>query len=641
MAPKLQAQFDAVKVLNDTQSKFEMVQILDVDGNVVNEDLVPNLTDEELVELMERMVWTRILDQRSISLNRQGRLGFYAPTAGQEASQLASQYALEKEDFILPGYRDVPQIIWHGLPLTEAFLFSRGHFKGNQFPEGVNALSPQIIIGAQYIQTAGVAFGLKKRGKNAVAITYTGDGGSSQGDFYEGINFASAYKAPAIFVIQNNNYAISTPRSKQTAATSLAQKAIAVGIPGIQVDGMDALAVYQATKEARERAVAGEGPTLIETMTYRYGPHTMAGDDPTRYRTSDEDAEWEKKDPLVRFRKFLENKGLWNEEKENEVIERAKSDIKAAIKEADNTEKQTVTSLDVGVNGGVFRVTEGLQKEFGEDRVFDTPLAESGIGGLALGLAIEGFRPVMEIQFLGFVYEVFDSVAGQIARTRFRSGGSKTAPVTIRTPFGGGVHTPELHADNLEGILAQSPGLKVVIPSGPYDAKGLLLSSIRSNDPVVYLEHMKLYRSFREEVPEEEYTIDIGKANVKKEGNDITLIAYGAMVQESLKAAEELEKEGYSVEVIDLRTVQPIDIDTLVASVEKTNRAVVVQEAQRQAGVGAQVAAELAERTILSLEAPIARVAAADTVYPFTQAENVWLPNKNDIVEKAKATLEF
>ena len=345
MAAKLKAQFDAEQVLKDTESKFEMVQILDADGNVTNEDLLPDLSDEQLVELMRRMVWTRILDQRSISLNRQGRLGFYAPTAGQEASQLASQYALEQEDFILPGYRDVPQLIWHGLPLTKAFLFSRGHFVGNQMPEGVNALSPQIIIGAQYIQTAGVALGLKKRGKKAVAITYTGDGGSSQGDFYEGINFASAYKVPAIFVIQNNNYAISTPRDKQTAAKSLAQKAIAVGIPGIQVDGMDALAVYQATKEARERAINGEGPTLIETMTYRYGPHTMAGDDPTRYRTSDEDADWEKKDPLVRFRKFLENKGLWSEEKENEVIERAKDDIKKAIKEADNTPKQTVLDL--------------------------------------------------------------------------------------------------------------------------------------------------------------------------------------------------------------------------------------------------------------------------------------------------------
>ena len=316
--------------------------------------------------------------------------------------------------------------------------------------------------------------------------------------------------------------------------------------------------------------------------------------------------------------------------------------INNALKtELQNDENVLLFGEDVGVNGGVFRVTEGLQKEFGEDRVFDTPLAESGIGGLALGLTTQGYRPVMEIQFLGFVFEVFDSVAGQIARTRFRSGNSKQAPVTIRAPFGGGVHTPELHADNLEGILAQSPGLNVVIPSSPYDAKGLLISAIRSNDPVVYLEHMKLYRSFREEVPDEEYTIEIGKASVKQEGNDITLIAYGAMVQESLKAAEELEKDGHSVEVIDLRTVQPIDLETLVASVEKTGRAVVVQEAQRQAGVGATVASELAERAILSLEAPIARVAAADTVYPFTQAENVWLPNKNDIIEKAKATLEF
>lgn len=316
--------------------------------------------------------------------------------------------------------------------------------------------------------------------------------------------------------------------------------------------------------------------------------------------------------------------------------------INNALKtELQNDENVLLFGEDVGVNGGVFRVTEGLQKEFGEDRVFDTPLAESGIGGLALGLSTQGYRPVMEVQFLGFVFEVFDSIAGQIARTRFRSGNSKQSPVTVRAPFGGGVHTPELHADNLEGLLAQSPGLHVVIPSNPYDAKGLLISAIRSNDPVVYLEHMKLYRSFRDEVPEEEYTIEIGKASVKQEGNDITLIAYGAMVQESLKAAEELEKDGYSVEVIDLRTVQPIDIETLVASVEKTGRAVVVQEAQRQAGVGAQVVSELAERSILSLEAPIARVAAADTVYPFTQAENVWLPNKNDIIEKAKETLEF
>ena len=345
MGEKLSNQYNPKALLNEIEEKFQMFQILNEKGEIVNEEYDPKLSDEELVELMSRMVYTRILDQRSISLNRQGRLGFYAPTAGQEASQLASHFALEKEDWILPGYRDVPQIVWHGLPLWKAFLFSRGHFVGNQAPVGVNVLAPQIIIGAQYIQTAGVALGLKKRGKKSVAITYTGDGGSSQGDFYEGINFAGAFKAPAIFIIQNNQYAISTPRDIQTAGKTLAQKGIAAGIPCIQVDGMDALAVYVATRDARERAINGEGPTLIETVCYRYGPHTMSGDDPTRYRTTDIDNEWAAKDPIVRFRTYLEGKGLWSEEKENEVIERAKEEIKEAIKKADETPKQKVTDL--------------------------------------------------------------------------------------------------------------------------------------------------------------------------------------------------------------------------------------------------------------------------------------------------------
>lgn len=273
--------------------------------------------------------------------------------------------------------------------------------------------------------------------------------------------------------------------------------------------------------------------------------------------------------------------------------------------EMKNDPNVLVFGEDVGVNGGVFRATEGLQAEFGEDRVMDTPLAESGIGGLAVGLALEGFRPVPEIQFFGFVYEVMDSISGQLARMRYRSGGRWTAPVTVRSPFGGGVHTPELHADSLEGLVAQQPGLKVVIPSTPYDAKGLLISAIRDNDPVIYLEHMKLYRSFRQEVPEGDYTIDLGKADIKREGTDVSVIAYGAMVHAALKAAEELEKEGISLEVVDLRTVQPLDIETIIASVEKTGRVVVVQEAQKQAGIAANVVAEINDRAILNLEAQL------------------------------------
>ncbi|TAA72129.1 pyruvate dehydrogenase (acetyl-transferring) E1 component subunit alpha [Planococcus salinarum] len=345
MAAKKSQQFDPVKTLSEIEEKFEMFQVLNEEGEIVNKEADPKLSDEDLQELMRRMVYTRILDQRSISLNRQGRLGFYAPTAGQEASQIASHFALKKEDFILPGYRDVPQLIWHGWPLEQAFLFSRGHFMGNQMPEGLNVLPPQIIIGAQFIQATGVALGMQKRKKEAVAITYTGEGGSSQGDFYEGINFAGSFRAPAIFIVQNNQYAISTPREVQTAAKTIAQKAVAAGIPGIFVDGMDPLAVYAVTRDARERAIKGDGPTLIETFCYRYGPHTMAGDDPTRYRTSDIDSEWEKKDPLVRFRKYLEGKDLWSEEKETEVMDQAKEEIKAAIKKADGAPKQKVTDL--------------------------------------------------------------------------------------------------------------------------------------------------------------------------------------------------------------------------------------------------------------------------------------------------------
>ncbi|GEQ49059.1 pyruvate dehydrogenase (acetyl-transferring) E1 component subunit alpha [Tetragenococcus koreensis] len=343
MAKKKTIDFQAL--LNEVDTLFPTYQALDQDGNVVDESLVPDLSDEQLVELMSRMVWSRVLDQRSTALNRQGRLGFFAPTAGQEASQLASHFAFEKEDVLLPGYRDVPQLIKHGLPLYQAFLWSRGHVVGNEYKDDLQALPPQIIIGAQYVQAAGVALGLKKRGEKNVAFTYTGDGGSSQGDFYEAINFAGAYKANGVFYIQNNGFAISTPRDQQTAATTLAQKAVAAGIPGIQVDGMDPLAVYTVSKLAREWAANGNGPVLIEAVTYRYGAHTLSGDDPTRYRSKELDDEWQKKDPLIRFRNYLQNKGLWTKEQEEEVMENAKQEIKDAIAEADKVPKQKVSDF--------------------------------------------------------------------------------------------------------------------------------------------------------------------------------------------------------------------------------------------------------------------------------------------------------
>lgn len=329
----------------ETTQPVPYVQVLDEKGNVVNPDMMPDLSDDALRDLMRKMVFTRILDQRAIKLARQGRLGFYAPVAGQEAAMIGSESATEKEDFILPGYRDIPQCLFHGWPLYQWVLFSRGHQHGTEIPKDVQVLIPQIIIGAQYVQAVGTAMAFKLRNEKRIAITYTGDGGTSQGDFYEGINFAGALHVPAVFVVQNNQFAISVPVRLQTAAETLAQKAVAAGIPGVLVDGNDVLAMYAVTKQAVDRARDGDGPTLIEALTFRFGPHTMSGDDPTRYRTKELENEWEQKDPLVRFRTYLEGKKLWSQADEEKVMEEAKNDVNEAIKKADGYPKMTIPSL--------------------------------------------------------------------------------------------------------------------------------------------------------------------------------------------------------------------------------------------------------------------------------------------------------
>lgn len=324
----------------------------------------------------------------------------------------------------------------------------------------------------------------------------------------------------------------------------------------------------------------------------------------------------------------------------------AQMNMKEAIRDAmrvelDRDPNVVLFGEDVGNVGGVFRVTEGLQKDFGEDRVFDTPLAESAIGGLAVGLGIQGFRPIAEIQFVGFIFEALDQILIQAARMRYRSGGRYNAPIVFRTPYGGGVKAAELHTDSLEGLIAQTPGIKLVIPSNPYDAKGLMISAIRDNDPVFFMEHLNLYHAFRAEVPEGEYTVELGKANIVREGSDVTILAYGMMVHTAVKAADELEKQGVKAEVIDLRTLVPLDIDTIVASVKKTNRAIVVQEAQKSAGIAAEIIAQINERAILHLEAPVLRITPPDTIYPFAQIEDQWLPTPARIIEGVNKVLEF
>lgn len=330
---------------------FPTLQILNSAGEIVDEAGLKraDLSADDLVQIMQRMLFSRQLDIRSTKLAKQGRFGFFAPTAGQEASQMASSYAFKDEDWLMPGYRDIPQIIVKGWPIWKAILWSRGHVLGNVMTtpddQPVNAWMPQIIIGAQYVEAAGIGLGLKKRQKDAVAYAYTGDGGSSQGDFYEGVNFAGAYRANAVFFIQNNGYAISTPRGLQTAATHLAAKGWAAGVPSVVVDGNDPIAVYLAAKEAREWAVAGHGPVLIETLTDRLEPHSTAGDDPLRYRTQDEIDAWWAKEPLIRMRKFMTDQGIWDEEKEAAYIAEVNALIDEQIKIADNVPKQKISEF--------------------------------------------------------------------------------------------------------------------------------------------------------------------------------------------------------------------------------------------------------------------------------------------------------
>lgn len=312
----------------------------------------------------------------------------------------------------------------------------------------------------------------------------------------------------------------------------------------------------------------------------------------------------------------------------------------ALRQEMQRDERVVVLGEDVGLNGGVFRVTEGLQKQFGAHRVVDTPLSESGIIGTSIGLAMAGMRPIPEIQFEGFLGPAYDQIVTIAARTRARSRGAFTCPLTLRVPVGGGIHAPELHSDSPEAVYAHHPGLKVVMPSRPYDAKGLLISAIRDPDPVIFFEPKRVYRSFKEEVPGDDYTIEIGKASVLNDGSDLTLITWGATVFQCLEALDHVP-EDVTVELIDLRTIWPIDVDTIAQSVQKTGRAVVVHEAPRTAGLGAEISSLIQEKCFLNLEAPVQRVAGFDVPMPYYKLENYYLPEAKRITESIRECLAY
>jgi 2-oxoisovalerate dehydrogenase E1 component len=685
---------------------YPISQVLAPDGTLVGED--PGLAPELAAEMYRNMVLSREFDRRMLALQRQGRIGTYPMLEGQEAVQIGSTLALQRTDFIFPSYREHGVQLAHGVPIDTVMSYWRGLPNVNWDMQALRMGIITVPIASQLPHAVGYAYVTKLRAESTVTAVYFGDGATSEIDFHSGMNFAGVWQAPVVFICSNNLYAISVPYEKQTAAPTIAQKAEAYGFPGVRVDGMDVLAVHRATSRAADRARAGDGPTLIEALTYRFGAHATA-DDARLYRSQEEEDEWRQRDPIERFRLYLVSRGEWDEETGEKIRREVADQVEAAITDiearplperddiarhayhriprvvvdqihaaqsaagepptefiadelwevkddpplptgatarftmaeainaalAEAMERRPETILlgeDVAQSGGVFRITEGLLARFGEDRVIDTPLNESGIVGTAVGMAIAGARPIAEIQFDGFVYPAFDQIVSHLGRYRYRTRGHVTMPVVVRFPSGPGIGAHEHHCDSPEAYFVHAPGLVVVCPSSPIDAKGLMAAALAGEDPVIFLEPKVLYRAGREEVPTGYYELPIGRARIRRAGTDLTLVTYGGVVPVCLAAAEESEA---AVEVIDLRTLFPWDRATVLASVEKTGRLLVVQEPQGAASVAADVSAVVAERAMYSLRGPTVRVTGLDAPWPQFAIERHALINK----ERVKAAI--
>lgn len=691
----------------------EPLQLLAPDGALLGPK--PDLSDKELVDMYRLMVLSRDFDRRAVMAQRQGRVGTYAMLEGHEAVQIGSALAFGENDFIYPGYREHGVQLAFNMPHEVILRYWRGHPNRDWDVHRYRMMTITVPIASQLPHAVGHAYAARQRGENVVTGTYFGDGATSETDFHSGLNFAGVWKTPTVFICANNGYAISVPYNKQTASESIAQKAIAYGIRGVQVDGMDPLAVYQVTQDAVRRARDGEGPTLIEAICYRYGPHATA-DDPSRYRSEEEVDKWRPLDPVLRMRRLVERRGLWTDREETVLLEESGVQFDAALTSLENeelpgrddivrhtyhkipqileeqlqemqrlagepatefleeerwlvgdeptlsgpTESWTMAEAinasmrhameqdrdlillgeDVGLAGGVFRITEGLQESFGEHRVIDSPLNESGILGAAIGMGVSGSRAIAEVQFEGFVYPAFDQVASHLGRIRFRSRGHASVPVVLRFPNGAGIGAHEHHCDSPEAYFAHAPGLVVVIPATPTDAKGLMAAALESPDPVVFMEPKVLYRAEREDVPTDHFTIPLGKARVRRQGTDVTIVTYGAMVPLTMQAASVVAEQGVSAEVIDLRTIYPWDFATVAESVNKTGRLLLVQEPQRSGGVAAEIAATISERCGYSLEAPIRRVAATDAPWPQFKIEQHALLTDAQIANAIRETVE-
>ena len=672
---------------------------------------------EELLEYYRQMIEIRLLEDQIASLLSKGVLrGASHLYAGQEAVAVGAIAALRDDDLITSTHRGHGHAHAHGDKIAKSPEAKQEHYnkmmaevlgKATGYCKGKGGsmhiadvshgnLGATGIVGGNIPVAVGAALAQKLMGTDRVVLCFFGDGASNTGNFHEALNMSSLWNLPVIFIVENNLYAMSVPWKKASKLEHIADRAVAYGIPGEVVDGMDVLAVRGAVARAVERARKGLGPTLIEAKTYRYYGHSHS--DPRAYRTKEEEKYWKDRDPILTLRSKMLETGLLKPEENTAIEENAHRKLVAALQFSEKSpepppeevdtdvyappkttlqdqeyeamlrekvrsdssirqityaaaiqealreemlrdERVFILGEDVGLYGGAYGATRGLINEFGEWRVIDTPISEATIGGAAVGAAMAGMRPVAEIMYVDFTPLAMDQIANQGAKNRYMFGGKTIVPLVIRTEGGAGRAIAAHHSQSLEALWTHFPGIYVVMPATPYDVKGLLKAAIRDDNPVMFIEHKMLYKE-KGPVPEEDYLIPLGIADIKRKGQHVTLVTYSRMVLKSLEAAEILSREGIEVEVIDLRCLKPLDIETVVQSVKKTGRFVGVTEAYENTSFINEVMAQVNELAFDYLDAPVGRVGGLNVPMPYARnLELLCIPNKNDLLEKVREIL--
>jgi len=637
------------------------------------------ISKQELIDLHKAIVKPRMIEEKMLILLRQGRISKWFSGFGQEATSVGSAMAMDKEEFILPMHRNLGVFTSRQLPLSKLFLQFQGktdgYTKGRDRSFHFGTIEHRVVgmishLGPQLGVADGIALATKLKKEGRSTLVFTGDGGASEGDFHEALNTAAVWDLPVIFAIENNQWGLSTPSSEQFRCKQFIDKGIGYGVEAIQVEGNNILEVYATVKKINESIRKNPRPIILECVTFRVRGHEEASG--TKYYPEGLQDSWSKKDPVENYEAWLLKEKIISAAD----VEIVRSEIKIEIDEAleyafaqprptadtaielgdvykkheaavvapstQTNEKRLIDAIsdglreamrkhpelvlmgqDIAEYGGVFKITDGFVKEFGKDRVRNTPLCESAIVGAALGLSIKGMKSMMEMQFADFVTEGFNQIVNNLAKLHYRWG--QNADVVIRMPTGAGVAAGPFHSQSNEAWFFHVPGLKIVYPSNPVDAKGLLLAAFDDPNPVMYFEHKALYRSISAQVPDGYYTTPIGKASIAKEGSNLTIVTYGMGVHWSLDILK--KHPNINAEVIDLRTLLPLDSETVLASVRKTGKALILHEDTLTGGIGGELAALIAEHCFEQLDAPVVRVASLDTPVPFAaELEQNFLP---------------